>query len=131
MEYAKSFIDCVGEKRVQGLIKGSLADKGVPLKQYFVPFKAKLKSTNCDMMEGVIGTENDAIDIIKGTPAYKALKDYNASLVKEQQERLRLITNQFGPPSPRKSTVTDGSDDAISESSGDIMDCIVDDEQED
>ena len=66
-------IDCVGEKRIQGLIKRSL-----PLQQYFVPFKAKLKSTNCDMMEGVIGTENDAIDIVKGTPAYKALKDYNA-----------------------------------------------------
>ena len=62
-------IDCVGEKRIQGLIKRSLADKGVPLQQYFVPFKAKLKSTNCDMMEGVIGTEHDAIDIIKGTPA--------------------------------------------------------------
>ena len=81
------------------------------------------------MMEGVIGTENDAIDIVKGH-LLQALKDYNASLVKEQQERLALITNQFGLKSTQ-STVTDGSDDAISESSGDLMDCIVDDEQED
>ena len=59
----------------------------------------------------MIGTENDATDIIKGTPAYKALKDYNSQLVKEQRRRLTLIANQFGPPRPRRSKVSDDDSD--------------------
>ena len=89
--------------RIQGLIKRSLADEGRPLDEYFVPFKAALKSPVNDLFTGIIGEDNDTKKIISGTGNFSAIGSFIKDIKAEQEQKINKISEDFHtPPNSRK-----------------------------
>ena len=84
--------------RIQGLIKRSLADEGRPLDEYFVPFKAALKSPVNDLFTGIIGEDNDTKEIISGTGNFSAIGSFIKDIKAEQEQKINKISEDFHTP---------------------------------
>jgi hypothetical protein len=98
IEHAQSFIRKTD--RIQGLIKRGLASEERPISEYFVPFKASLSNPQNDLLRGVVGSEADALQFLKGHSRvafrnfFEELKNEYNEMTKHK-EKIRVEQKRF------------------------------------